>query len=287
LPKIALMWGCREEQFNLLSILSTIIFPQSESQRQALNAESIRAWLKSENSDRGARRNEELSELAFGVLEALPENMPGEQSIGETAARQFGRGRLAGLILVQLLRLAKHAPGEHDSLGKAKHLVERELVLREQKDPIHTRKARARKARAQGKLVTIPSSPDSLKDAWSKFRSVSHFHGALVLQAQLASRSGGTNLERPREGLIPRSEMLKFLVLAKTLGEQGQKHRSERASEPTLPQEIWTAPTPYRWPAFRIDFRALEPDELESLQNYHPDLARSRPRPSNSSTQAR
>jgi len=243
---IPLTWSSGEERLNFLQLVVTMIYPKNSRLRDQLFAAFLQAWLKSERSNAVPLNREEREGLERRVLYGLPPALFSE-CIGPGAIQSFGHGLIAGQILWQVLRLAEHAPMQA-SLSRARFLVERGLGRR-QID-----------LRGLGNRRIIPSSSASISNAWSEFRSVSHFYAALIM--------AGT-LERIDSHELARAEFLRLIALARLLCKEAEAHRSLRASDPIFKAgEAWTAPIPYDFADFSLQFPKIEAKELGLLTEY-------------------
>jgi hypothetical protein len=259
MPKIPLVWQGREQRFNFLRVLAAMIYPKSELERGQLYAALVQSRLAP--ADYAASDMNDLFGL-LRILRALPSALS-KESFGREAERRFSHGLIAGMILDELFRLEQHAQGG-DTLGKAKAIVQKGLIVKEQ-DERRRRQSIGRKREGGG----IPSGYDSLDTAWLEFRGVSHFYAAIVIQKRTTRRPTILGGARPRS-ILPVRTLLEFLALAKALAYRGLAHKSPRASVATLLRaEIWTAPAPPgTLPLVTVSHPPLDKNELQVLSDY-------------------
>jgi hypothetical protein len=261
--KIPLTWAGGEERFNFLRLLATMFYPKSEAERGELYAVFVHDWLKTDQSNGVLWETGEREALERQTLYALPTVLFANSTERDSLTR-FGHGLIAGMVLAEVLRLAQCAP-EHASLSKAKLLAQSGLFRRD------------KELRNSGdrRRNIIPSSDESISNAWSEFRSVSHFYAALVEQRRL--EAGRTMLERidRSEHKIPREELFGFIALANCFCKLGEAHRSPRAVDSTLKtSENWAAsvPTEISLPVVSLKFPRLDHVEEDLLIKYRSDI---------------
>jgi len=117
--------------------------------------------------------------------------------------------------------------------------------------------------------ANIPNSETSIKNAWSKFKKVSHFWAAAVF---LYSEFKGTRSFGFIEWLEsdPPKNLLRFLGCAEYFRNFGEKHLPNRATAVTTlnSKESWILPEEFPIQKRLPRIPKLQNWEIEALENY-------------------
>lgn len=176
------------------------------------------------------------------TLNALSKN----KSVDSSEKDSLYGGLTAGLVLFKIFQLDRHYEKE-SSINKAIHLVEKFYK----------------------ETDNIPNSEKSIKNAWSKFKKVSHFWAAAVF---LYSEFKGTRSFGFIEWLEsdPLNNLLRFLGCAEYFRNFGEKHLPNRATAVTTlnSKESWILPEEFPIQKRLPRVPKLQNWEIEALENY-------------------
>lgn len=266
MPRIGLIHHGRVAQLvDHPELLGTMTFPSDSKKRRNFVLQLVEAIRKVPPRGKIARQNwnsqmsrfsesgisiSVLDEILFG---SLPPQLNLTKSLAEEALANFGKGLIAGQILVLLISLADGAP-THATLNKARYLAIAKLRM----------KALARNGEVK---IDVPLSQRSIKDAWALFKPVCHLYAAFIeMRAEIARDS--------RSGEWSRETMRRFLATAEAFRCRGQGHRSLGSSGPALNEaEMWTVPANIDLRGIAVSFRParISKADLAELNNYKHD----------------
>lgn len=266
MPHIGLIGnGLIAQLVDYQELLGTMIFPFDAGKRRDFVLQLVEAIRKEpprgkvahqkwySQMSRFAESAISLSELDHILFSSLPPQLNLAKSLREESLANFGKGLVAGQILLMLIQLADGAP-EHATLNKARHLVSAKL----------RKKALASNGEAK---IDVPFSPRSIENIWAQFKPVCHLYAAFIETRAEHARDS-------RSGELSRETMHKLLAIAEAYRRRGQEHQSLGSLEPTLDEnQMWTVPANIALKDIEFSFRPvrISKADLAELNKYKHD----------------
>jgi len=224
-----------------LTVWATMHYPADERARQEFVAVLLAANLEKEGEfGELVREYERSASLSKADLARLPSLEDTTKRAVEAA--RYG-GYVAGNILLYIVSAAETQP-QDATVRRAIHAAG--VVLARAKD-------------ANGR--PIPASPASLKQAWHRFRSVSHFWAEFWI---VADETEPTDFDPGRYETLPG-----FLAAAEEIRRRGEAVVPAGAQWPILdPAKTWRCPPTLRLPQLDLNLPGLVPEALAALKDY-------------------
>jgi len=169
-----------------------------------------------------------------------------DKSIDSIENASLYGGFTSGLVLFKIFQLDRHYMKE-SSINKAIYLAGEFYKL----------------------AANIPNSETSIKNAWSKFKKVSHFWAAAVFLFDEFKGKNSFGLIEWFE-LDPQKNLLQFLGCAEYYRKLGEKHLPNEATTVTTldPKESWVLPEEFPIQKRLPRVPKLQNWEIEALENY-------------------
>ena len=226
---------------DLLTVWATIYCPAHERSRRDFFTALLAASLEKPGTFGDlVREHERAWPISKADLARLPSLQDTIQRASNTGS--YG-GFIAGTILLYITNMAETQP-QDATVNKAVHALS---VLLARKTDKNSRQ--------------IPHSHASIKQAWGRFRSVSHFQAALRMGVHVGSPA---ILDPLRWESFPH-----FLALAEEFRRRGESIVPAGRQISILdPRKTWRCPTTLRLPEYEFNLPGLVPKAIAALDNY-------------------